>query len=92
MGYRPQALCLCSDEGWEFACARELLSRTRFEALEVARATITQWIDNFCNSQRWHTTIGNTNSIKHKIALADASVEDTSVEAHRQPVHESGAN
>lgn len=46
----------------------ELLSRTRFENQEDAQPSITEWINNFYNSQRRHTTIGNTSPIKYELA------------------------
>ncbi len=46
----------------------ELLSRTRFENQEDAQQSITEWINNFYNSQRRHTTIGNISPIKYELA------------------------
>ena len=46
----------------------ELLARTRFKDQEEAQRAITEWIDNFYNSQRRHTTIGNTSPIKYELA------------------------
>jgi len=46
----------------------ELLSRKRFETLEDARATITEWIDGFYKSEWRHTTIGGTSPIKYELS------------------------
>ncbi len=46
----------------------ELLSRNRFEKFEDVRAAIIEWIDDFYNSQRRHTTIGGTSPIKYELS------------------------
>ncbi len=54
----------------------ELLSRTRFNNQEDAQQSITEWIDNFYNSQRRHTTIGNTPPHQLRIGLPSAQAKD----------------
>ena len=46
----------------------ELLSRKRFKTLENARAVITEWIENFYNTERRHTTIRNASPIKYELS------------------------
>ena len=54
----------------------ELLTRTRLESQEDAQQSITEWIDNFYNAQRRHTTIGNTPPHQLRIGLPSAQAED----------------
>ena len=46
----------------------ELPSRKRFKTLENARAVITEWIENFYNTERRHTTIRNASPIKYELS------------------------
>ena len=54
----------------------ELLTHTRFENQDDAQQSITEWIDNFYDSHRRHTTIGITLPDHLRIGLPSAQVEE----------------
>ena len=46
----------------------ELIDRERYGSPDGAQRSIAEWIDDFCNTQRRHTSLGNMSPIKYELA------------------------